>query len=148
MDYLFSLSSNPLIFQELILHFIEQQEKEPNQTCTPSSTPLSLPTHLLHKALQLVQLPLFSKGITKTLFPRENNLLLHLLASIFLNKVIISLSNMFFFFFKNKQQYINNKRHIKEAPQSIQEVYKRLPLKYVVGFDSFFRQHLKVSIFF
>lgn len=117
MDYLFSLSSNPLIFQELILHFIEQQEKEPNQTCTPSSTPLSLPTHLLHKALQLVQLPLFSKGITKTLFPRENNLLLHLLASIFLNKVIISLSNMFFFFLRINSNILiikgTSRKHLK-----------------------------------
>ena len=121
MDYLFSLSSNPLIFQELILHFIEQQEKEPNQTCTPSSTPLSLPTHLLHKALQLVQLPLFSKGITKTLFPRENNLLLHLLASIFLNKVIISLSNMFFFFLRINSNILIIKGTSRKRPK----VYRR-----------------------
>ena len=32
--------------------------------------------------------------------------------------------NKSYFFFMNKEKYINKKRHFKEAPQRIQEVYK------------------------
>ena len=41
-----------------------------------------------------------------------------------LNNLSKLLSFLLTFFFMNKQQYIKNKRHIKEAPQSTHEVYK------------------------